>query len=110
MYLLASVVTQMANFTWAGPVVSLILGSSQTLTTKLKPYVIDYVSYIHNTLSGKCILVGSQHADPRHRCQNVPFPALGIPPNLKFINNTIWVVKAHTTRVRGAQCIAALCK
>ncbi|KAM6500058.1 Adenylosuccinate synthetase [Amanita muscaria] len=85
----------------------------KTLATKLKPYVIDSISYIHNALSsGKRILVEGANALMLDiDFGTYPFvtsssttiggvcTGLGIPP--KFIKSTIGVVKAYTTRVGG---------
>jgi adenylosuccinate synthase len=85
----------------------------KAIAIRLKPYVIDSVSYIHAALaSRKRILVEGANALMLDiDFGTYPFvtsssttvggvcTGLGIPP--KFIKNTIGVVKAYTTRVGG---------
>ena len=86
---------------------------TQILAQRLKPHVIDSVTYIHTALSdGKRILVEGANAllldidfgtYPFVTSSSTTIggvcTGLGIPP--KFISNTIGVVKAYTTRVGG---------
>ncbi|KAF8329047.1 AMPSase 1 [Amanita rubescens] len=83
------------------------------LALRLKPHIIDSVSYIHSAISsGKRILVEGANAllldidfgtYPFVTSSSTTIggvcTGLGIPP--KFISNTIGVVKAYTTRVGG---------
>lgn len=85
----------------------------QTLADRLRPYVIDSVTYIHDTISaGKRVLVEGANALMLDLdFGTYPFvtssstsiggvcTGLGIPP--KMIGKTIGVMKAYTTRVGG---------
>lgn len=85
----------------------------QQLATRLKPYVVDSVTYIHSALKAeKRILVEGANAlmldidfgtYPYVTSSSTTIggvcTGLGIPP--KLIGNTIGVVKAYTTRVGG---------
>lgn len=89
----------------------LILTPNQTLAERLRPYVIDSVTYIHKAIaSGKRVLVEGANAVMLDLdFGTYPFvtsssttiggvsTGLGIPP--KLIGKTIGVAKAYTTRV-----------
>ena len=86
---------------------------AQALAERLRPYVIDSVTYIHNAISqGKKVLVEGANALMLDiDFGTYPFvtssattiggvcTGLGIPP--KLIGTTIGVIKAYTTRVGG---------
>ena len=85
----------------------------QVLAERLKPYVIDSVSYIHKAITdGKRVLVEGANAlmldidfgtFPYVTSSSTTIggvcTGLGIPP--KMIGKTIGVIKAYTTRVGG---------
>lgn len=85
----------------------------QALAERLKPYVLDSVSYIHKSINdGKRILVEGANAlmldldfgtFPYVTSSSTTIggvcTGLGIPP--KLIGKTIGVIKAYTTRVGG---------
>jgi len=87
--------------------------SIQALAEKLRPYVVDSVTYIHQAISsGKRVLVEGANAlmldldfgtYPYVTSSSTTIggvcTGLGIPP--KLIGDTIGVVKAYTTRVGG---------
>jgi adenylosuccinate synthase len=92
---------------------SVYLNICQELARKLKPFVVDSVTYIHQALaSGKRILVEGANAlmldidfgtYPYVTSSSTAIggvcTGLGIPP--KKVGKTIGVVKAYTTRVGG---------
>lgn len=90
-----------------------VLTQLQALAERLKPYVIDSVTFIHKAISeGKKVLVEGANALMLDiDFGTYPFvtssattiggvcTGLGIPP--KLIGTTIGVIKAYTTRVGG---------
>lgn len=92
----------------------------RALSQKLKPYVVDGVSFIHNALlSNKRVLAEGANAlmldldfgtypfvTSSNTCVGGICTGLGIPP--RYIGQTIGVVKAYTTRVGAGPFVTEL--